>query len=281
MRWTRSAPGPVEGGPAIQQGRVFAGHGGGITAFETLNGHQAWSIPTSQAVTSPILASQQAVVFGCRDGAIRAVHPQDGSAIWSFQTQGFVEGGVVRDNALYFSGSGDGHVYALDANGELAWRFAPADADIDEIKSTPLVVDATLIIGNAGGHLYALDTATGKQKWHRKIAGGVRTSAPLLHINHFWVGDESGHVYHIVIADGSIDWQTAVAGPVRGRPAWLGGELYVGTIAGTVDVLDILTGKRQRSIRLGASVFASPVATAEFIVVADEAGGIYAIVPGI
>ncbi|QTN26505.1 PQQ-binding-like beta-propeller repeat protein [Rhodoferax sp. AJA081-3] len=279
-RWTRNVGGALEGGGAIQQGRAFVGHGAGVTAFDIQSGQQIWSMQTPRPVTSPILATPQAVVFGCRDGTIRALLPLDGSPVWTVQTQGFVEGGVALYNGLYVAGSADGKVYALDANGQLVWQFVPSDPEIDEIKSTPLVADDLVIVGNASGHLFALDASTGALKWHRKLAGGIRTSSALQHTDHVWIGDESGQVYHLLLQDGSIDWQVAVAGAVRGRPAWLGGELYVGTMAGTLDVLDIFTGTLRRRVPIGAPVFASPIVALESIVVADEAGGLHALVPG-
>ncbi|WP_371816932.1 PQQ-binding-like beta-propeller repeat protein [Rhodoferax sp. AJA081-3] len=279
-RWTRNVGGALEGGGAIQQGRAFVGHGAGVTAFDIQSGQQIWSMQTPKPVTSPILATPQAVVFGCRDGTIRALLPLDGSPVWTVQTQGFVEGGVALYNGLYVAGSADGKVYALDANGQLVWQFVPSDPEIDEIKSTPLVADDLVIVGNASGHLFALDASTGALKWHRKLAGGIRTSSALQHTDHVWIGDESGQVYHLLLQDGSIDWQVAVAGAVRGRPAWLGGELYVGTMAGTLDVLDIFTGTLRRRVPIGAPVFASPIVALESIVVADEAGGLHTLVPG-
>ncbi|MCZ4088708.1 outer membrane protein assembly factor BamB family protein [Sinorhizobium psoraleae] len=279
-RWTRTLSGALEGGGAVQQGRAFVGHGSGVTAFDPQTGQQVWSTQTPQPVTSPILATSQAVVFGCRDGVIRAVRLLDGGSIWAFQTQGFVEGGAAFDNGLYVAGSADGRVYALDGAGQLVWQFVPDDAEIDEIKSTPLIADGIVVVGNASGHLYAFVATTGALKWHRKLAGGVRTSSALQHTEHVWIGDESGQVYHLLLEDGSVDWQVTVAGAVRGRPAWLDGELYVGTIAGTIDVFDIFTGRLRRRIQVGAPVFASPVIAPESIIVADETGGVHALVPG-
>lgn len=279
-RWTRRLGGGIEGGAAALQGRVFIGHGAGVSAFEIATGQLVWSTATPQPVTGAILATAKAIVFGCRDNLIRAVSPIDGGALWSFVTQGFVEGGLAFDGELVFGGSADGHLYALSDSGQKVWEFTPAAAEIDEIKSTPFLADDLVIVGNASGYLYGIVAKTGELRWRRKLAGGIRTSTVLQHSDHIWIGDESGQVYHLLIEDGSIDWKVPVAGAVRGRPVWLAGELYVGTIAGTVDVLDIFTGDLKRRVVFGAPVFASPVIGMDAILVADEAGGVHALVPG-
>lgn len=244
-------------------------------------GQPVWSFGTAQAVTSPVQVFSGAVVFGCRDEQLRGLAEADGSRIWSFQTRGFVEGGVASDGRVYFAGSVGGVLYALDRAGTLLWSFEPQDGTIDEIRSTPLVSNATVIVGNAGGHLYALSAADGTLVWQTRLDGGLKSSSARKHVAHFWIGDESGQVYRIRLADGVVEWKVAVPGAVRSTPAWSRGELYVGTMSGTVAVLDIWTGRLLRRVEIGASLFASPAVTPDAVIVADEAGGVHALIPGV
>lgn len=280
-RWNASLPSPIEGQAAVANGRVFVGHRNGVTALDELNGHSSWISNTPNPVTSAINVYGNAVVFGARDGQIRAVSVDDGSPMWQFATSGFVEGGVSFDGQKYYSGSADGMLYALDTSGKKAWIFSPMDGTIDEIKSMPLVAGQTVVFGNAGGHLYALDTADGHLLWQIRLNGSLKTSSALLHTDHFWIGDASGHVYRIALANGNVEWATAVSGPVLGRPAWSFAELYVGTMSSEMAVLDIWTGHVLRTVVIGAPVFASPLATPDAIFVADEDGGVHALVPGV
>ncbi|MEO8378265.1 MAG: PQQ-binding-like beta-propeller repeat protein [Acidobacteriota bacterium] len=280
-RWTKDLPGAIEGGIALSGGRAFVGHAKGVTALMADSGQLVWARETPEAVTSPVQVFSGSVVFGCRDAKVRALAEADGADLWVFQTDGFVEGGVTFDGSAYFVGSAGGTLYALDRTGTLLWSFTAEDGTVDEIKSTPLVSNSIVVVGNAGGHLYALAAADGQLVWQIRLAGSLKTSSARMHASHFWIGDESGHVYRIRLIDGVVEWKVDVRGAVRNTIAWNLGELYVGTATGIVAILDIWTGKLLRSVDVGAPIFASPVITPDAVIVADEHGGVHALVPAV
>jgi polyvinyl alcohol dehydrogenase (cytochrome) len=91
---------------------------------------------------------------------------------WAFGIPGVSASGsqVTVAGSRAFVGSRNGIVYALNAqSGCIVWAFE-ADAGV---RSTPIVAGAgaarALYFGDANAQVYALDIATGKQRWKVKI----------------------------------------------------------------------------------------------------------------
>lgn len=85
-----------------------------------------------------------------------------------------VNRGAAYGDGKIFRGYNDGNVVALDARtGKKVWETHIADNEKGEtIPAAPLAWNGLVVIGNAGGdnfavtgRVYALDAATGKQKW--------------------------------------------------------------------------------------------------------------------
>ena len=131
---------------------------------------------------------------------------QPAASGWKIEFDGSDSSPVIANGVLYI-GSADGAVYALDpANGQTKWRFqtggglapatpgpqapphqaTPADAsdvlqaaaqqkEVGErrVDGTPLVEDATVLVGSGDLSFYAIDAVTGKKKWSFNAKGKI------------------------------------------------------------------------------------------------------------
>jgi outer membrane protein assembly factor BamB len=135
------------------------------------------------------------VYVASRDAAVWALDPATGEIQWKAPL-----GGGVRVTPAYWRGrllvgSDDGCVYCLDAaTGRLAWRFraAPEDRYISiegQLGSTwPVAMGVAVedgvayaaagLCGYDGAYLCALDAATGKPRWVRRVDGASSGMAP-------------------------------------------------------------------------------------------------------
>jgi len=137
--------------------------------------------------TAPVAAGGLVFVAGS-DGVVRAFDAASGQTKWTAYTGGasLYPPTIAAGRALV--GSGDGWVYAFEAaTGKRLWRFraAPAERRISiygSLMSTwPAVCGAAVEGGVAyvaaginnfdGTHVFALDAATGKIKWHNGDSG--------------------------------------------------------------------------------------------------------------
>ena len=84
-----------------------------------------------------------------------------GTVKWSYQTEGRIQSSpaIGPDGTIYF-GSWDYHIYALNANGSLKWRYKTGDF----VSSAAIGADGTVYAGSDDHFLYAL-TPGGSLKW--------------------------------------------------------------------------------------------------------------------
>lgn len=81
------------------------------------------------------------------------------------------------------------------------WKFQTKDA----FEGTAAIVSGTVYIGCQDEHLYALDLATGKEKWRYKAA--PFKAAPSVRDDAVYVGDGDGMFHCIDAATGKLRWK--------------------------------------------------------------------------
>jgi outer membrane protein assembly factor BamB len=185
----------------------------------------------------------------------------------------------------------------LPAKLEIRWKFKAGDA----VEATAAIAGGTVYVGSFDEHLYALDLATGKQKWKVKI-GPVRSS-PSYKDGSVYVGSEDGVFYRLDAANGDVKWKydteseiTSSAnfvgdrvlfgaqnsllyclsadgkpvwkfkiegGPVNGSPTVAGKHTFVGGCDSKLHVIDVEKGKELTAVELGGQTGATAAAAGD------------------
>src|SRR5581483_4031807 len=94
-----------------------------------------------------------------------------GTVRWRFRPAGTLFGGPGLDGErgrLYVGGS-DKRLYALDARGLFLWSAAVAD----NVATRPLAVGDLVVFGSEDRQVYALDAASGRERWRMPTGGAV------------------------------------------------------------------------------------------------------------
>ena len=167
--------------------------------------------------------------------------------------------GVPRFSQVKWKFHTDGQVISSPAVAELGWSSS----------------------GSTGGNLYAVDLASGAQKW--KLFTGVRvTSSPAVENGVVYFGSYSGRFYAVDAATGKLKWKFQTEGERRfagkhlhgsepaaetmpdpfdfylSSPALWGGAVYFGGGDGNVYALDAASGNLKWKFHTGDVVHASP-----------------------
>src|SRR5688572_10690391 len=114
-------------------------------------------------------------------------------AVLAFGTgPGMADWPVFRGDPLM---SGVGKAKLPDQLAE-RWVFKCGDA----VEGAPAVAGGVVYVGSLDKHLYALDLATGKQKWKVKL--GPFKASPSVKGDRVYIGDLDGKFYCVAAADG-------------------------------------------------------------------------------
>ena len=179
----------------------------------------------------------------------------------------------------------------LPADLAVRWKFKTSDS----IEAAVAIVDGVVYAGSFDEHLYALDLATGQEKWKVKI--GAIKAAPSYKDGSIYVGTEDGVFFRLDAANGKARWKfdteaeiTSSAnfvgdrvlfgasnsilyclsadgkplwkfkiegGPVNGSPTVVGKRTFVGGCDSKLHIIDVDSGKEVTAVDLGGQTGAT------------------------
>ena len=235
--WTSSGHGFTE--PVIVGGTIYFTlyiNDGYVFAQHSETGADKWRIKLSGVRVSPLAATNDAIFAGSSDGTLFALNAASGQTLWNKVHKGYgfyTAAPLLANEIVYFCSTEyaavdnirpKGRVFALDTrNGNQLWVYETRSE-----LGAPTYADETLFIGDGGGHLHALDSVTGKQRWTSKDFGnGIRSSSIKNGIVYFSTGDGSLHA--LDARTGEERWKTkepkvATALALDDRHVYFGGE---------------------------------------------------------
>ncbi|MDZ3830580.1 MAG: PQQ-binding-like beta-propeller repeat protein [Sphingopyxis sp.] len=186
-------------------------------------------------------------------GVPAAAHAAPGELLWDFRTDGQIWSPPTHDRGTLYFGSDDGHIYALDTRSRaLKWKFATGG----KVRSKPAVDGDLVVAASDDGYLYALDRSSGAQRWrfsleshdlHRRLPAlsnpyyDFLHSSPLIHQGQIFIGSLSGTLFVIDAALGKLAWQYGTGDAIRSTPVVADGRLYFGSWDDHVYAIDLAT----------------------------------------
>lgn len=237
------------------------------------------------------------------------------SACTSQITGGFPSGAVVNQETLFISSGGA--VLAVKPDGSQVWRY-PEKLDANKtFFAAPAVVNGLVVVGDYQNSLFALDAASGTEKWSFTEAKGRYIASPVVigdkivaanadgslyavdlngklvwkfsaqgslwgtpaaDKDHIYLPSQDHFLYSINAADGTQAWATNLGGPMIAAPFLSKeGVLYVGTLGDKVLAVEASSGVQLWSFAAQGHVWASPVLNNNLVYVGDAGSKIYAI----
>jgi outer membrane protein assembly factor BamB len=213
-----------------------------------------WTFKTAGAIwSSPVLADNM-VYFGSDDGNLYSVSAKTGKQVWQFKTDGKIMGRPTIEGSFVYALSDDGFLYKVDRrNAKLIWKFdtnggavkrevpAPKSDGYDYMSSAASVSNGIVYIGSADKNLYAIDAASGKQKWQFETKGLIR-STPAVSNGKVFFGSYDHFVYALDATTGSLGWKVDTKREVVSSPLVVDGTVYLGGRCSDLFAFDAATG---------------------------------------
>jgi outer membrane protein assembly factor BamB len=198
----------------------------------------------------------------------------------------------------------------LPDNLQILWQFDTKEA----IEGAPAVENGVVYVASFDEYLYAIDLATGKERW--KYKGGSFKAAPALHRGKVYVGDQDG-LFHCVDAatgtkrwtfptegeipgganffndriligshdetlyclddTGKVLWKIKTEGPVNGAPVVSNGKTFVAGCDGKLHVIDANLGKEESNVELAGQAAATASAVGDLLYVGTMTNEVQAV----
>jgi len=206
---------------------------------------------------------------------------QQHGLVWKFKTGAAVPSSPAVSGGVVYVGSADGHLYAVDSTtGQGRWKFKtgkgldlPRTSTLEwafealpGVVSSPAVADGVVYFGSADGHLYAVDSSTGRERWKFKTGKAIYSS-PAIADGVVYFGSADGHLYAVDSSTGRERWKFKTGKAVFTSPAVSGGVVYVGSVDSHLYAVDVTTGRQRWKFDATYPVVSSPAVSGGIVYV--------------
>jgi outer membrane protein assembly factor BamB len=185
-----------------------------------------------------------------------------GALIWQHSGGNFAYSDPLLHDGVVYAGSASlyGELYAFDAlTGAVIWQHY---LGTDGIECGAAISANTLYIGSNDDHFYALDAATGNERWNFTTGSNI-SSTPVLTGNKVIFGSSDANLYALDTASGNLIWVNYGAAMVNQSGAALSnGVVFVGNRDANLKAVDVNTGLLKWSYYTGVSLEMSSPAVA-------------------
>jgi len=278
--WSVSNLVPIAG-PVVAGDVVVLVEAERVLAVDRATGRSVWEADREAGPGGPPAVAGDLVIFAEGTGpeaAISAARLEDGEPAWRVPIRAPSLGGPAVAEGRIYVGTSDGRVIALAADeGTRAWEYrATGRVDTSPAVADGLVYVAAEDFSSGVATVYALDAATGRERWRFPPSGpavGVSSVSVAEGTAFVGLGDFMIHAFDAVT--GAERWRTRARAPFSARlvPASSGDEVVVGDRAGHLYQLDAGSGELEWLFRFpGDLVDASPIVAGGAAVVGDGLG---------
>ena len=247
--WRAEIDSPSAGGVTVAGGRAYvATRGGTLYALELEDGSVAWTFPEEPAgqrfESVPAVTEGLVLVTGQdpsdRSSFLLALDEETGERAWRYRPEGVGLGASSpsEGDGMVVAGTVDGRpqASAFDASdGTSRWTTAVRLPFTG--RQMPIVTETTVVLADAGGHVYRLDPE-GEVLWTFRVPGFLLGGSPSISGETVVVGDVSGQLSAIDLGSGLLVWKRSF-GSDRIHPVAVSEDrLYVAARGGTVAALE-------------------------------------------
>lgn len=161
---------------------------------------------------------------------------------WDFTTGGFVDAAPQVASGVALYPSWDGNLYALHADGSLAWKTELGDV----IDAAPALTADKVFVQTWKRQVMALRMSDGQQLWSFSYpdspADDHRQGGLLIAENQLLVPAWNGTLYALEPESGELLWKYSAKGALRASPSRGGERIYLADNAGWLTCLSLRGG---------------------------------------
>jgi len=232
----------------------------------------AWRTGLGRAASGPLMLGDSVIVAMAVDRYITVLNRQTGQRLWHKRLNAPGTSGAIASNDRIFVATGgpDGRLYAFTLKGKKRWeqRLGPLRG--------PLATTGDLVIAaTESGGVAAVDAASGKVRWSRRLPGAIRAGVVRFHAALLVCTDDS--VFRLRAVDGVIEARDGLPGTPVAEPARQGDTLVVATADGYVVALDARDLHILWTVDVNSPVFGGPAIARDSVFAVTLRGDVWRI----
>lgn len=234
LRWKFETGGEIVSGANFSNNAVLFGSYADETLYcLSFDGKLLWKYKTGGPVNgSPAVVEGRTFVAGC-DAILHVIDLANGKEQAHVDLGGPAGASAAVLGDRLYVGNMNTELLAIDwKKAEVAWKFEAAKR-AQPFYSSPAVTEQLVIGGSRDKYLHALHRDSGKEAWSFQTKGRVDGS-PVVAGKRVYFGSFDGNLYVLDLERGTELKQFKLGNSIAGSPAVAGGRLVIGTNEGAV-----------------------------------------------
>jgi outer membrane protein assembly factor BamB len=276
-------------GLAASTDTAFLAAGGQVFAVDLTTHNQKWVFPdkanSKGYYANPVLTPDGQLLLPSYDNNLYSVDPATHTQKWVFPQSGSTNGSknrligspLVANNTIY-QPSSDGHVYALDLNGNLKWR-APATGSFGPLWATPATEPncGCIYVGSMDHYVYKLNTTDGTLMTKTGDLRGAVAGTPAIGSDGtLYVGTFDKEMLALDGTNLTAKWHFPTHDWVWSGPALVDNVLYFGDLSGYFYAINAADGTASFSeLQVSSPIVDTPLVNQGKIYFSAESDTLY------
>ncbi|MCR3755938.1 MAG: outer membrane protein assembly factor BamB [Sodalis sp. Psp] len=286
----RSRPAQLSGGLTAAGTRVYLGSElAKVYALNTQDGSISWEASVAGEALSTPVVSDGTLLVHTSNGMLQALNETNGAIKWTvnLDVPPLTLRGVSSPTTAFGAaivGGDNGRVSAVLINqGQLIWQQRISHlngmteiARLNDVKTTPVVVNGVVYALAYNGNLVALDLYSGQVLWSREKIGS--TTNLLVDGSRIYLVDQDDRVIAVNIQDGIIVWcQSKLMHRNLTSPVLYNGYIVTGDSEGYLHWINTDDGQFVAQQKVdGSGLLSTPVIANSKLIVQAKNGKVYA-----
>jgi len=142
--------------------------------------------------------------------------------------------------------------------------------------AAPAVRGGRVFVGDSDGCFYAIDAESGQEVWRHQTEAEINSGANFYRDTVVF-GSQDARLYRLKIDDGELVWKVDVEDQIRCMPSIVGHHTFVAGCNAKLNVIDLDEGKLISGVDLGSPTLCTPAIVESMAYVGTDEGKFFAI----
>ena len=190
-------------------------------------------------------------------------------SVWAVPLGGLIEFPAVVDQGVAYIGNASATVRAISMpTGKVLWQH---DTAHDEMASSAAVIGTELVYHTMGGHVFVLDSASGRVRWSYDVGSAIESS-PIVRRGIDYFGAWNGRLYALDLRTRRLRWTRNLGAKITSSAAISNGKLFIGDYSGKLWALSPQSGATSWVHSVNGRIYGTPAVAGGRVFVPSSTG---------